>query len=57
MAVFETRSGAYFMYVSSVSAENRHLQATMATFGSGSNGTGDDGRSRAGTMEPHDGRG
>ncbi len=57
MAVFENRSGAYFMYVSSGSAENRHLQATMATFGSGSNGTGDDGRSRAGTMEPHDGRG
>ncbi len=38
MAVFENRSGAYFMYVSSGSAENRHLQAAMATFGSGSNG-------------------
>ncbi len=36
MAVFENRSGAYFMYVSSGSAENRHLQAAMATFGSGS---------------------
>ncbi len=36
MAVFENRSGAYFVYVSSGSAENRHLQAAMATFGSGS---------------------
>ncbi len=36
MAVFETRSGAYFLYVSSGSAENRHLQAAMATFGAGS---------------------
>ncbi len=36
MAVFENRSGAYFMYVSSGSAENRHLQADMASFGSGS---------------------
>ncbi len=36
MAVFETRSGAYFMYVSSGCAENRHLQAAMAIFGSGS---------------------
>ncbi len=38
MAVFKNRSGAYFMYVSSGSAENRHLQAAMATFGSGSKG-------------------
>ncbi len=37
MAVFETRSGAYFMYVSSGCAENRHLQAALAIFGSGSN--------------------
>ncbi len=36
MAVFENRSGAYFLYVSSGRAENRHLQAAMATFGSGS---------------------
>ncbi len=36
MAVFENRSGAYFVYVSSGSAENRHLQAAMVTFGSGS---------------------
>ena len=36
MAVFENRSGAYFLYVSSGSAENRHLQAAMASFGSGS---------------------
>ncbi len=36
MAVFENHSGAYFMYVSSGSAENRHLQAAMATFGAGS---------------------
>ncbi len=36
MAVFENRSGAYFMYVSSGSAENPHLQAAMVTFGSGS---------------------
>ena len=36
MAVFENRSGAYFLYVSSGSAENRHLQAAMATFGAGS---------------------
>ncbi len=40
MAVFETRSGAYFMYVSSGCAENRHLQAAMAIFGSGSNSAG-----------------
>ncbi len=38
MAVFENRSGAYFMYVSSGSAENPHLQAAMASFGSGSKG-------------------
>ncbi len=36
MAVFENRSGTYFVYVSSGSAENPHLQAAMATFGSGS---------------------
>ncbi len=36
MAVFENRSGAYFMYVSSGCAEKRHLQAAMAIFGSGS---------------------
>ncbi len=36
MAVFENRSGAYFLYVSSGSAENRHLQAALAIFGSGS---------------------
>ncbi len=36
MAVFETRSGAYFMYVSSGCAENRHLQAALAIFGAGS---------------------
>ncbi len=40
MAVFENRSGAYFMYVSSGSVENRHLQAAMATFGSGSQEAG-----------------
>ena len=38
MAGFETRSGAYFMYVSSGCAENRHLQAALAIFGSGSEG-------------------
>ncbi len=39
MAAFENRSGAYFLYVSSGSAENPHLQAAMATFGSGSDAT------------------
>ncbi len=42
MAVFENRSGAYFMYVNSGSAENRHLQAALAIFGSGSYGWGRD---------------
>ncbi len=40
MAIFENRSGAYFMYVSRGSAENRHLQAAMATFGPGSQAPG-----------------
>ncbi len=40
MAGFENRSGAYFLYVSSGSTENRHLQAAMATFGSGSQEAG-----------------
>ncbi len=47
MAVFENRSGAYFVYVSSGSAKNRHLQAAMATFGPGSQR---DGASMAATV-------
>ncbi len=38
MVAFENRSGAYFRYVSSGSAESRHLQAAMAIFGAGSDG-------------------